>query len=680
MKHLFIDKCSIVYLLLLLSTFTINLFWNGKQVKAFFMNSYSIRHSLAPSSSSSSSSSVSSVIRNQQHIARGKIQSTCLDLQSPKNSNSDDTDEQDGRAGETQQQQRQLEAHLKILAARRQLIRSVLKSAESARNYQLQQEDDEEGENNANATETNLSSKKRNKDTKFAISLTAFLVAAGAIILRVGGRAALVSTLGLDFAQDNPELKDTLDSCLAYTESMDSSTKLILFFIAWTFVKVFCFDFGGIVLAFISGIVFGGVVQGATLSALAATLGSTVAFYLAQAPTPFRNKALQLLDENPSLRGIQKVVSQDGFKTILTLRLAPVLPIPLGMYNYIYGLTNVTIPNFAGGVFLGSLKPYFLDSYLGYFGMQLVEGDDFNKVMTSSASSSLLSPGTVPNPSSILDAPTLMDTTTISSITPTATTTSSITNDLFQISQTDMQDFILLFALGASVLIGTFASQLAGDTWESIQKEIQIDKDAKKQAAIRERGFNNTSTYDEDAIIRKFLGFPFPDWVIGMQIAYQEANQRINTMIQTEYSAKVWNYTSDSIIPSTLDPAQYLDSPEKSTNLQQGFNFVPSFMDGLALSPCLIQAFFKYSDPQYNQTIDPDLMPTLNFDDTNVQRNILHSKFIDVPEDSPIVTNYTSKQELIENWTNILSRLRHTVEAKLDALNENATKQYQTQK
>jgi len=92
----------------------------------------------------------------------------------------------------------------------------------------------------------------------------------------------------------------------------------------------------------------------------------------------------------------------------------------------VYGVTNVPFLDFAGGIFLGSLKPYLLDSYLGYFGKQLVEG-------TAGESGGL-------------------------------------------------QDFILLAVLGVSILIGVFASQLASETWNSVKEEIEteqkmIDKD-----------------------------------------------------------------------------------------------------------------------------------------------------------------------------------------------------------
>ncbi len=59
---------------------------------------------------------------------------------------------------------------------------------------------------------------------------------------------------------------------------------------------------------------FGGVLQGALFSAFAATFGSSVAFVLAKLDTPLRKQALKLIEEYPSLRGVEKVVAKDGVK------------------------------------------------------------------------------------------------------------------------------------------------------------------------------------------------------------------------------------------------------------------------------------------------------------------------------------------------------------------------------
>ena len=378
--------------------------------------------------------------------------------------------------------------------------------------------------------------KPKSSDGKLALSATAFFVAGGAVALRIGGRAALVNTLGLNFMTDNPELQQQLNQILEFTDTMDPVAKAGAFALAWTAVKVLCFDAGGIALALASGILFGGVFQGAIASAAAATFGSSVAFAMSKLDTPVRKKALEIVDENPSLRGIEKVVAKDGLKAILTLRLAPVLPVPLGFYNYVYGVTNVPFFDFAGGIFLGSLKPYLLDSYLGYFGKQIVDGSA---------------------------------------------------------GETGMQDVILLVALGVSVLIGVFASQLANETWESVLAEVEAEK-KEKQGSDEE---------EKDTIVREVFGIKLPDFLIGFQLGLKDSDIRINRLIDEEFELKLWNYTDakgDNPIPRDLNPAFQPTSPEVF-EAYQGIDLGASTCDGLVLTPLLFAAYGKFSDPLFDE-------------------------------------------------------------------------------
>ena len=392
---------------------------------------------------------------------------------------------------------------------------------------------------------------RRKSDSKAALTLTAFVVAAGAVTLRVGGRAALASSIGLDFANDNPELKENMEQFLTFASSLGAGTEGLLFIFAWTIVKVFCFDAGGVVLALSAGILFGGVLKGAFASAAAATIGSSIAYFLAKIESPVRSKALDLIEEYPSLRGIEKVVAEDGLKAILTLRLAPVLPIPIGLYNYVYGVTNVPFLDFAGGIFLGSLKPYLLDSYLGVFGKQVVDGT--------------------------LD------------------------------SGGGLQDVILLVVLGVSVLIGVFASQLAAETWDAVKEEVEAEQKEKE----------GSEEDEEESITRSVFGIDLPDWIIGMQIALSQGEERVEQMIETEFKAAVWNYTDAEPISDALDPANYLDSPER-TGKDLGFDFVASIADGFMLSPSLFKAYLKYSDPFFNDTEDVLILESSNSPERNI--------------------------------------------------------------
>lgn len=424
------------------------------------------------------------------------------------------------------------EARTKILESRRYQVRAALKSAEAVRNLRIKNgwipERDEDG-------------KPIKSDGKLAVTVTAFCVAAGAIALRIGGRAALVSAVGLDFVSDNPELKQNLDQVLNTADTMDLPTKLFLFTAGWTAVKVLCFDTGGIVLALASGILFGGVLQGAVISATAATIGSSISFVLAKIDSPFRKKAIEVLDEYPSLRGIEKVVAQDGLKAILTLRLAPILPLPIGLYNYIYGVTNVPYFDFAGGIFLGSLKPYLLDSYLGYFGKSVIDG-------TADGAGSF-------------------------------------------------QDLLLLGALGLSVLIGVFASQLAGETWDSVLEEVEAEKKAKLGKASSQED-------EEEELTREFIGIQLPEWMLDAQRSWKNAENIVDDIIVQEYQAKVWNYTKEEGGPPVQkDPANLPYSLEV-TGANQGVDLGESVYVGLVLSPLLFQAFTKYADPLYDEEAD----------------------------------------------------------------------------
>mmetsp|Transcript_21737 Transcript_21737/g.53697 ORF Transcript_21737/g.53697 Transcript_21737/m.53697 type:complete len:527 (-) Transcript_21737:3061-4641(-) len=416
------------------------------------------------------------------------------------------------------------EARVKVWGSRRNQIRTTLKSAESLRNFRIK---------NGFIPELDEDGKPIKSDGKFALTATAFVVAAGAIALRVGGRAALISTIGLDFFTDNPELQGQMNQVLEVSDSMGLLERGGLFCLAWTFVKVFCFDAGGIVLALSAGILFGGVFEGAVASAFGATVGSSVAFAAAKLDTPVRKKALEIVEENPSLRGIEKVVAEDGLKAILTLRLAPIIPIPVGMYNYVYGVTNVPYFDFAGGIFLGSLKPYLLDSYLGFFGKTLVDG--------------------------------------------TAGDAGGF------------QDTLLLVALGFSVLIGVFASQLAGETWDSVLEE-------QKAEALAE------GDDDDDGIVREVFGVTLPEALVNFQSAMQSADERVDKIILQEYDAQVWNYTDakgDNPIPDELNPALAPYSPEV-VGAYKGIKYGASICDGLALSPALSQYFFTFADPLFD--------------------------------------------------------------------------------
>jgi hypothetical protein len=111
------------------------------------------------------------------------------------------------------------------------------------------------------------------------------------------------------------------------------------------------------------------------------------------------------------------------YSIVFTLRLSPVIPIPVAAYNYVYSITSVTTLDFLLGITLGSIKPYLLDCYLGLFGK------------------------------SILDNP------------------PSDNNDGFISSS---GDYVLLGIVTLVIIVGTFAGQIVTNTWKEIQSEIKL--------------------------------------------------------------------------------------------------------------------------------------------------------------------------------------------------------------
>jgi uncharacterized membrane protein YdjX (TVP38/TMEM64 family) len=399
---------------------------------------------------------------------------------------------------------------------------------------------------------------------------------------------------------------------------MDPLFRLALFSLAWTVIKVFCFDAGGVVLALTSGILFGGVFQGAVVSAFGATVGSSVAFTLAKLDTPIRAKALEVVEKNPSLKGIERVVAEDGLKAVLTLRLAPVLPIPIGLYNYVYGVTNVPYFDFAGGIFLGSLKPYLLDSYLGYFGKEVIDG----------------SAG----------------------------------------KDGGLQDILLLVAIGISVSVGVFASQLAGETWDSILQE----EDAARQKKKLEAGEEIEDEQGRDGVIRDVLGTKLPQWIVGFQLALQDADYRINSLILQEVDARVWNYTDsrgERPVPPELDPAYWRGSPEL-TGAYQGVDLGSLTCDGLVLSPALFTLGLKFADPLLNeeelvQSMKEQLSETRALlTSTRIQEAIPTSTGPDRRTTTVLATPSSSPEVAQGEMLSVLRSLRKRIASRIEELDK----------
>jgi hypothetical protein len=118
------------------------------------------------------------------------------------------------------------------------MIHGVLKAVEGTRNYRIVN-------GHVPPLDPKMGEPSRS-NVQYALNIMAFVIAAGAVLLRFGGQAALVSALGLDFATENPELRDDLEAVLGYVPSIRPGGELTLFVLTWTAVKIFCLDTGGV--------------------------------------------------------------------------------------------------------------------------------------------------------------------------------------------------------------------------------------------------------------------------------------------------------------------------------------------------------------------------------------------------------------------------------------------------
>lgn len=203
---------------------------------------------------------------------------------------------------------------------------------------------------------------------------TALVIGVVTLVVRLGGRAALLNLAGLNIEGD-AELARQIDEIVAYKTALGEVPAFVAYTLLWTVAKVGCLDPLAFLLAVSSGVVFGGVVEGAVISAACATLGSSLSFYIARA-SDLRPKILRLARRNVRLRSLEKAVTEKGFQTVLALRIAPVIPVPIGAYPYVYGATDMKFAKFAPAMFLGSLKPYAFDAYVGVVGRDTVTGAD----------------------------------------------------------------------------------------------------------------------------------------------------------------------------------------------------------------------------------------------------------------------------------------------------------------
>ena len=127
----------------------------------------------------------------------------------------------------------------------------------------------------------------------------------------------------------------------------------------------------GTVLSVAGGLAFG-LVWGTIWSVVGATIGALGAFWTSR--YLFRDLAERKFGEYQILGYLQKMVQQNPFRFVLTLRLVPITP--FNLINFLFGLTAIHWFPYALGTLVGILPGTFAYTWLGVSGMEALQGRD----------------------------------------------------------------------------------------------------------------------------------------------------------------------------------------------------------------------------------------------------------------------------------------------------------------
>ncbi|CAM9569661.1 unnamed protein product, partial [Phaeothamnion confervicola] len=393
-------------------------------------------------------------------------------------------------------------------------------------------------------------------NSRQAVAVTAAAVAVGAMTLRLGGRAALLQLLSLDMVAETG-LGGQLEGFLTAADDLGAA-KYLIFLLGWVVAKTLMLDALGVALAVASGLLFGGVAQGTAISAACATVASLVGFSLARGI--LRERVIDQMDRRPALRAIERAVSENGFRSVLTLRLAPVLPIPIGAYNYVYGVTTLPVPEFLAGTFVGSVKPYLLDSFLGVFGKGVIEH------ATAGGDASAAPDGA--------------------------------------------EDAFLLLGFGAVALVGTLASQLAGATWAEVEEEARAIE-AANAAADADSGSGNGgadnggSSGDDGWNWLELWGIDsegLPEWVRTWRQLSGEAQTRIWAVVDEEAAAATAAPAAAASVvgcdASEGDPGASAAPGPFPVREDGEYDWGTAVVESVEFTPVLLKIVAHYSNPE----------------------------------------------------------------------------------
>ena len=122
-------------------------------------------------------------------------------------------------------------------------------------------------------------------------------------------------------------------------------------------------------LSITGGILFGPIL-GTVYSVIGATIGGCLAFLAG------RYLMKDFIDKKLSFKNtfMKQRSESDGWRFVIIARITPIFP--FGAQNYLFGVTNISLRTFFWASFIGLLPGTFAYVYLGYAGINILEGDN----------------------------------------------------------------------------------------------------------------------------------------------------------------------------------------------------------------------------------------------------------------------------------------------------------------
>ena len=116
----------------------------------------------------------------------------------------------------------------------------------------------------------------------------------------------------------------------------------------------------GSILTLGAGVLFG-VIKGAIIVSVSATLGATCAFLVGRHIA--RDWVSKKIQANPKFQAIDEAVAREGWKIVGLTRLSPVFP--FNLLNYAYGLTRVSLRDYFFASWIGMMPATVMYVYIG---------------------------------------------------------------------------------------------------------------------------------------------------------------------------------------------------------------------------------------------------------------------------------------------------------------------------